>query len=153
MDTRKRALDLGRHYLQTLGFNGFSFQTIADELGIKKASLHYYFASKEDMGMAILEDYEKAFDRWATKVAALPARKKLEQMFQIFYKMALDNKKLCPAGVLCADFNSISKKMRKRLLEFHQIQKSWLRQTLRQGIREKSLNKNLNVNVTADLFF
>lgn len=151
MDTRNRALDLGRHYLQTLGFNGFSFQTIADELGIKKASLHYYFASKEDMGLAILEDYEKAFDRWTTKVKALPAHKKIEQMFQIFFKMALDNKKICPVGVLCADFNTISKRMKKKLLAFHQKQRNWLKTTLRQGVREKSFHKNLNISASADL--
>ncbi len=46
-NTKKEALQLAKNYLQTLGFNGFSFQTIADALGIRKASLHYYFSSKE----------------------------------------------------------------------------------------------------------
>jgi TetR/AcrR family transcriptional repressor of nem operon len=63
-DTKTKALDLGREYLQTLGFSGFSFQTIADTLGIKKASLHYYFASKEEMGLALLNDYEESHKNW-----------------------------------------------------------------------------------------
>ena len=28
------------------GFHGFSFQDVADEVGIRKASLYHYFASK-----------------------------------------------------------------------------------------------------------
>ena len=151
MDTRTRALDLARHYLQTLGFNGFSFQTIADSLGIRKASLHYYFASKEDLGIALLEEYRKAYEEWTASVAKLTAHKKLEQMFKIFYKMSLDNNKICPAGGLSADFNSLSVKMKKKLLEFHTIQRSWLIETLQEGVQEKSLKKKLAIEETADL--
>ncbi|WP_413942632.1 TetR/AcrR family transcriptional regulator [Bdellovibrio sp. HCB-162] len=151
-DTKTRAIDLGRHYLQTLGFNGFSFQKIADELGIKKASLHYYFASKEDMGLALLKDYEEAYERWTTKVSPLSAEKKLEQMLNVFCKMGLDHKKICPAGVLCADFNTLPNNMKKRLIEFHHIQRQWMIDTLKQGVQEKSLRKDLSIEATADLF-
>jgi TetR/AcrR family transcriptional repressor of nem operon len=151
MDTRTRALNLGRHYLQTLGFNGFSFQTIADDLGIKKASLHYYFASKEDLGLSLIEEYQKAYDEWVARVSPLSATKKLDQMVHVFYKMALDEKKICPTGVFCSDFNSISKNMKKRLLEFHNTQKTWLIETLKQGVCEKSFRKDLNIDATADL--
>ena len=36
--------------VQQRGFNGFSYADIAAELGITKASLHYHFASKADLG-------------------------------------------------------------------------------------------------------
>ncbi|WP_415063678.1 TetR/AcrR family transcriptional regulator [Bdellovibrio sp.] len=151
MDTRTRALNLSRHYLQTLGFNGFSFQTIADALGIKKASLHYHFASKEDLGLALLEEYERSYKDWSEKVESLPAQKKLEQMLLIFYKMALDENKICPSGVLCSDFNTLPKNMKKQLLKFHEFQRAWLKDTLRQGVREKVFRKDLNIDATADL--
>lgn len=152
MDTRTRALDLGRHYLQTQGFNGFSFQMIADELGIKKASLHYYFASKEDMGLALLKDYEESYEKWTAKVASLSADKKLEQMLQVFCKMGLDHKKICPAGAFCVDLNTLPANIKKRLLQFHGIQREWMIQTLRQGVKEKTFRKNLKIEATADLF-
>lgn len=151
MDTKTRALDLGRHYLQTRGFNGFSFQTIADELGIKKASLHYYFASKEEMGMALLDDYEEAYIRWAKKVEELSAKKKLERMFDLFFKISLDEQKICPSGVLCSDFNTLPDNMKERLSTFHQTQRKWLIKTLRQGVRDKSFRKDLKISATADL--
>lgn len=83
-DTKTKALDLAREYLQTMGFSGFSFQTIADTLGIKKASLHYYFASKEEMGLALFSDYEESHKNWALKVQDLPAKVKLEKMVKGF---------------------------------------------------------------------
>ncbi|MNL41810.1 hypothetical protein D3C87_1642340 [compost metagenome] len=65
--------------------------------------------------------------------------------------MSLDNNKICPAGGLSADFNSLSTKMKKKLLEFHTIQRHWLIETLREGVQEKSLKKNLAIEETADL--
>lgn len=152
LDTKSRALDLARHYLQTLGFNGFSFQTVADALGIRKASLHYYFASKEDLALALLDGYNNEYETWITKVADLPPAKKLEQMFQIFYKMSQDRHKICPAGALCADYSSLSAKAKRKLLDFHNTQRNWLIQTLKDGIKDKSLRQDLSPNLIADQF-
>lgn len=152
IDTKTRALDLARHYLQTLGFNGFSFQTVADALGIKKASLHYYFASKEDLALALLDGYTQEYEKWIVKVADLPTPKKLEQMFQIFVKMAQDRKQICPSGALCSDYNSLSPKAKRKLLDFHNTQKEWLVQTLKEGVKNKSLRADLSPNLTADQF-
>nr|BFD59702.1 TetR/AcrR family transcriptional regulator [Bdellovibrio sp. CKG001]BFD63066.1 TetR/AcrR family transcriptional regulator [Bdellovibrio sp. HM001] len=152
MDTRTRALDLARHYLQTLGFNGFSFQTVADALGIRKASLHYYFASKEDLGMALIEDYRTHYENWARKNASLPALEKLELLFVMFNKIASDEHKICPVGVLTADFNSLSKPLKKKILEFHLGQRAWLIRTFKEGLEQKSLRKDLDIEATAELF-
>ncbi len=149
--TKSQALDLGRHYLQTRGYNAFSFQLIADELGIKKASLHYHFASKEDMGMALIEDYEKAYLESVEKMKDLPATDKLDRMIHIFCRMSQDQKKLCPLGVLSVDFNTVPVKMQKRLLEFHKVQQEWLMTTLKQGLAEKTLKKDLDLKFTTDL--
>ncbi|KHD88751.1 MAG: TetR family transcriptional regulator [Bdellovibrio sp. ArHS] len=152
MDTKTKALSLGRHYLQTLGFNGFSFQTVADALGIRKASLHYYFASKEEMGLAILEDYQKAYATWAQNIHGLPADKKMEQMLQMFYKIGKDHNKVCPLGALCSDFNTLSEKIQDRLREFHLQQRKWLIATIKEGMKDKIFRQDLNPPIVADTF-
>lgn len=151
-DTKTRALDLARHYLQTLGFNGFSFQTVADALGIKKASLHYYFASKEDLAIALLDGYISEYENWIIKVTELPAPKKLEQMFKIFYKMSQDHNQICPAGALCADYSSLSTQAKRKLLDFHNTQRNWLIQTLKEGVKDKTLRADVNPPLVADQF-
>lgn len=152
MNTRSRALELGRHYLQTLGFNGFSFQTVADALGIRKASLHYHFASKEDLGMALLDQYQKSYEEWALARVHLPALEKIEQLLQMFTKMASDDNKICPTGVLCADFSSLPEPMKQQLRSFHLTQRTWLIRTFKEGITQKSFRKNLDAEEAADLF-
>ena len=47
--------------MQTCGFNGFSYADIAAELGITKASLHYHFQSKAELGDALIARYARRF--------------------------------------------------------------------------------------------
>jgi TetR/AcrR family transcriptional repressor of nem operon len=72
-DTRYEILSLARDFLQSLGVNGFSFQTIADAFGIRKASIHSYFKSKEEMGLALVNDYIEAFAAWAKDLENEPS--------------------------------------------------------------------------------
>jgi TetR/AcrR family transcriptional repressor of nem operon len=150
-DTKSEALLIAKTYLQTLGFNGFSFQTIADALGIRKASLHYYFSSKEDMGIALLKEYEIAFENWIVKVEKLSALDKLDKLANIFIRMHDDGKMICPTGVLTSDFNTLSAKMKKRLKEFHFLQREWIIKALEQGKKERTIRSEIDTKLTADL--
>ena len=149
-DTKTQALELAKTYLQTLGFNGFSFQTIADALGIKKASLHYYFASKEEMGLALIDDYEEGYQAWVERVSAMSAKEKLEKMIKGFVKLSEKNQMICPLGVFSSDFHTVTNKIKKKTRDFHLVQREWLIKTIDQGKKEGTLKKNLNSKVTAD---
>src|SRR2546421_11598103 len=59
--TAERALDVAERLLQTRGFNNFSYADIADELGITKASLHYHFPGKAELGQALITRYAERF--------------------------------------------------------------------------------------------
>ena len=48
--TPQRILDIAEHLVQTRGFNGFSYAHIAEAMHVTKASLHYHFPSKSDLG-------------------------------------------------------------------------------------------------------
>ena len=48
-DTRERILEVAEDAFAYYGFSGASLQDIADRVGIKKASLFYYFKGKEDL--------------------------------------------------------------------------------------------------------
>ncbi|HEY1566924.1 MAG TPA: helix-turn-helix domain-containing protein, partial [Solirubrobacteraceae bacterium] len=52
--TRTRILDTAERLVQTRGFNGFSYADVATELGVTKASLHYHFPGKAELGEALI---------------------------------------------------------------------------------------------------
>src|ERR671936_3052482 len=59
--TATRILDSAERLVQRRGFNGFSYADVAAELGITKASLHYHFAGKAELGQALVERYTARF--------------------------------------------------------------------------------------------
>ena len=51
--------------MQVRGFNNFSYADIATELGITKASLHYHYPGKAELGEALITRYSERFNpRW-----------------------------------------------------------------------------------------
>lgn len=149
-DTKTQALELAKTYLQTLGFNGFSFQTIADALGIKKASLHYYFASKEDMGLALIKDYEEGYQAWVERVKDLSSKEKLEKMVKGFIKLSEKNQMICPLGVFSSDYHTVTNKIKKKTRDFHLVQREWIMKTIEQGKKEGTIKKSVDTSITAD---
>ena len=50
-------LEVGQELIQTVGYDGFSYRDIADRVGIKSASVHYYFPAKTDLAEAVAKQY------------------------------------------------------------------------------------------------
>ena len=48
--TSQRILDIAERLVQTRGYNGFSYADIAQALKVTKASLHYHYPAKADLG-------------------------------------------------------------------------------------------------------
>jgi TetR/AcrR family transcriptional regulator, transcriptional repressor for nem operon len=60
-DTKTPIMDAAQELIQRVGANAMSYQQISDTVGIRKASIHYYFPAKEDLIQALLERYSKFF--------------------------------------------------------------------------------------------
>jgi len=54
-DTRERILDAAKTALLERGTSGARMQDIADEAGVNKALLHYYFRNKDTLAAAVFE--------------------------------------------------------------------------------------------------
>lgn len=64
LQTEKRILESARKIFHKKGFSGTRMQEIADDAGINKAMLHYYFRNKQKLFDAIfIEGIEKIFPK------------------------------------------------------------------------------------------
>jgi hypothetical protein len=52
-------LDVGQRLTQTRGYNAFSYADIAEQVRIRKASIHYYYPSKADLGRKLVMRYRR----------------------------------------------------------------------------------------------
>ena len=139
-DTPQRILDVAERLVQTRGFNGFSYADIAEALNVTKASLHYHFRGKADLGKSLIERYERNF---LTALAAIDgqakdARDKLRRYAAIYGSVLRDNR-MCLCGMLAAEFGTLPEAMRAEMRHFFDENERWLTGVLKEGKRDKAL--------------
>lgn len=138
--TRGKLIALAQHLIQARGYNGFSYRDLADMIGIKSASIHYYFPQKEDLLLAAIGDYRA---RWGAKVLSMPedlcAAEKLWRYFRMYVDAICSADGLCLGGTLAADFLFLPESIRKTLQDFYLANENWLARIMEQGNQDGSL--------------
>ena len=139
-DTAQRILDVAERLVQTRGFNGFSYADIAEALDVTKASLHYHFPSKADLGTRLIERYEEAFLAALKTIDATgaAARDKLKRYARIYADVLRDNR-MCLCGMLASDYATLPKPMKEEVRHFFDENEKWLAAVLEQGRKAGNL--------------
>ena len=134
-ETRERILDLAKDILLRRSFNSFSYQDLADGVGIRKASIHYHFPSKEDLGVALLERIGDAMRRWANVLSEehRPPEEKLDAFFRVQRRLLDSGDRICVYGVLGAEFNALPPRMQAAYSELLEAHQKWLAKILERG--------------------
>ena len=139
-DTSQRILDVAERLVQTRGFNGFSYADIAEALEVTKASLHYHFPSKADLGKRLIERYEETFLALLKAIDATGAapREKLKRYARIYADVLRDNR-MCLCGMLASDYATLPKPMKEEVTHFFDENEHWLAAVLEQGRKSGGL--------------
>lgn len=138
--TASRVLDIAERLAQQRGFNGFSYADVAAELEITKASLHYHFRSKSELGEALIRRYTDRFVAGLTSLdeQRMPAREKLHA-YAGLYREVLANRRMCLCGMLAAEYGTLPELMRDAVIAFFDRNEQWLARVLEQGRDEGTL--------------
>src|SRR5688500_7187906 len=83
-DTRRRLLDAGFELIAAKGFNGCGLTEILQRAGVPKGSFYHYFASKEDFGVALIEQSRDEHLAWARPIVGDRRRSPLERLRALF---------------------------------------------------------------------
>jgi len=138
--TAERALDVAEALAQTRGFNGFSYAHVAADLGIAKASLHYHFPGKAELGEALIARYS---ERFAAALARIDdehpaARGRLEAYIDI-YADVLSERRMCLCGMLAAEYETLPAAMGDAIIRFFDANQAWLTGVLEDGRADGTL--------------
>ncbi|HKE94096.1 MAG TPA: TetR/AcrR family transcriptional regulator [Povalibacter sp.] len=140
-NTAQQILNAAERLVQMHGFNGFSYADIAQEVGITKASLHYHFSTKAELGRSLIARYQ---DNFCAALAAIDAEDadaadKLRDYVRLYAKVLRD-KRMCLCGMLAAEFITLPQPMKAGVKKFFDANEHWLSQTLEQGRKAKQLH-------------
>lgn len=132
----ERILDVAERLAQTRGFNGFSYADIAAELAVTKASLHYHFPSKSDLGRALIVRYHLVFGHALEKIdsEAATAIGKLRHYIDLYDGVMRDDR-MCLCGMFAAEYSTLPKPMQEELRRFFDTNERWLTRVVEEGAR------------------
>ncbi len=151
--TADRILDVAERLVQTRGFNAFSYADVAAELGVRKASLHHHFATKADLGQAVVARYRGEFLASLAAIERATGRsiERLES-YVALYGAVLRRKRMCLCGMLAADVATLPKPLRESVAEFFTENEAWLARVLDEGRRRGELRFEGSVESLAAFF-
>jgi TetR/AcrR family transcriptional repressor of nem operon len=137
-ETAKRILDLAEALWLERGFNGFSYQHLAEPLGMRNAAIHYHYPTKTDLGVALIARFRRRFARSIAQWQETTTDPwlKLEGYIELLTFNYADAERLCPTGVLAVDWATLPEPMQNEARAFMQELYDWCASVLREGAEE-----------------
>lgn len=152
-NTSELILDTAQAIVQQYGFNGFSYSHIAEKVGIRNASIHYYFPNKEDLGEALIARYLRNFNQFVAGIdAEISNNMEKLRKFILLYSGPVQDYCACLSVMLSTDLATLSGKVQVGLSQFFTANILWLERVLEEGRREGQLNFEGTADIQAHQF-
>lgn len=128
MSTKDKIMDTAEGYIRSHGFNNFSFRDIATDIGIKSASVHYHFPTKDALGEAVTERYiEKVMTYLGDPAeAGLSAEQGADRFIALFRNSLSVDEQMCLCGMLAAEIDSLNEPVKTVVRFFFTRIEGWL---------------------------
>ncbi len=137
--TVSKILDTAQELVQTRGYNAFSYRDLAERVGIKTSSIHYYFPTKGDLGRELMKRYRGQFRQHLEDVdrEAGSASQRLERYVGLYERTFRDGEKTCLCASLSADATTLPDEVCTEIRGFFRDNEDWLARLIETGVRSE----------------
>ena len=152
---KERILAHAAQIIHRKGFNNTGIQEILESARVPKGSFYFYFKSKEDLGLALIDYYAEGLgSRLQTTLGSSEMRhlKRLERFFEetrIRHEQD-ECKSGCPIGNLTQEMGVLNEAFQARLKKVFSGMKAAIRTCLAQAQVERDIALALDPDATAD---
>lgn len=127
-DTKTNLLDIAETAARSRGFDGFSYADLAEASGIRKASIHYHFATKAVLSAALMDRYHASVKQVCADIEAThqSAADRLAALVA-FYRAALGGGEtvcLCVAFTISRD--SLADEVKGKIVTYRSMMITWI---------------------------
>jgi TetR/AcrR family transcriptional regulator, transcriptional repressor for nem operon len=135
VDTRAQLLQQAEFLIRTRGYSAFSYADLSARVAITKASVHYYFPTKEALVVVLVREY---LARFRAILAGLDRQHPAPLVrLRAYAQLFLDGfeKGMLPlCGALSAELSALPAPMGPLVREFFQVQLDWLASVVAEGL-------------------
>src|SRR6202022_1173278 len=131
--SKEAILAAARRTAQAHGYSGLNFRDLADEVGIKAASIYHHFPSKADLGAAVARRYweDTAADLESLLAETSDPVRPLHQYPDIFRKSLESDNRMCLCSFMAAEYDDLPEAVKKEVQSFADVNVAWLSKVLR----------------------
>ncbi|MCG8425270.1 MAG: TetR/AcrR family transcriptional regulator [Proteobacteria bacterium] len=136
-ETVVRLLNAAQLLIQERGYNAFSYKDLAEKVGIRTASIHYHFAAKADLGLALMERYVEELDRTLASIDRTRSTNKAK--LKSFIKLYRDTEScgaICLCGSLASDRETLSPPLQEAVAAYIERSETWIAERISAGIQQ-----------------
>lgn len=131
-NVKEAILSAARNAAQAHGYGGLNFRDLAAGVGIKAASIHYYFPGKADLGAAVARRYwEDTAAELETMLAETPDPLACLRRYPAIFRRALENgNRICLCSFMSAEYDDLPEPVKAEVRTFADINVAWLGKVL-----------------------
>lgn len=126
--TASRVMDVAQTLIQQRGYGGFSFDDVAQAVGIRKPSVHHHFRTKADLVTALTRRYTARFESAlaAIDIARRDPLARLRAYVRLFAATYARDRRLCVCGMLGAEADGLPQAVNEAVADFFRLNLCWL---------------------------
>lgn len=152
LGTRDLLLKEAETLARTRGYAAFSYADLAKRVGIRKASVHHHFPTKEVLGVALIDGYLAGFRAALARVVEEEASAKDRlAVYSGFFVDSLRDGLMPLCAALSAEAAALPQSMRSQVSTFFELHLDWLSGVVRDGIADGEFRADLDVRQTATM--
>ncbi|MEI8075698.1 MAG: TetR/AcrR family transcriptional regulator, partial [Bacteroidota bacterium] len=142
-DTKAEILRIGKQFIQFYGYNAFSYADIARELNVKNAAVHYHFRGKEDLLMALVDNYIENYQILAKQLqnSKLGAIGKLDKFIEPYTSLC-ETDSICIIGSVASDYNTLPESVKEKISSLIDLVMGMVEQVLAEGKKKGEVHFN-----------
>lgn len=132
MSSREAILAAATRTAQAHGYAGINFRELADEVGIKHASIYHHFPSKADLAVAVARRYweDAAVNLEAMSEQGSDPADLLSRYPGTFRQSLANENRICLCSFMAAEYDDLPEAVKAEVQTFADVNVAWLAKTL-----------------------
>lgn len=135
MTTQQKLIDSARHLIQTRGYNGFSYADVAEEVQVRKASIHHHFPAKSDLARAVVEQSHAVIVEQTRALSEVFNPEEQLRMYTGYWEKCIADASapFCVAGMLASELPTLPSDLAEAVRVHFRDLSNWLEIVLTKG--------------------
>ena len=153
-ETKERLLQIGAKYVHLKGYNHTGLQEVLKEANVPKGSFYFYFKSKEEFGLAIIDVFIDFFEKsigYSLSDKSLSGLERIKAFIITTIGILNDNDFVggCPIGNLSLEMGDLNENFRIKLSDAFSKMEEKIFECLKDAQSTQEISQSIDIKTSA----